>query len=115
MFVHSETSSEYWKLAGQATLKEHLEKKYIKGIAKNVIFFLGDGMSIPTITAARIYSGQLKGHRGEEARLAFDKFPFTGLTKVLFEFHLSRVHNSTSQTFELLKKRRKKPKYEHYY
>ena len=31
--------------------------------AKNVILFIGDGMGIATITAARIYSGQAKGHR----------------------------------------------------
>lgn len=80
--MHTETSSEFWRNNGQATLKEHLEKDYIKGIARNVIFFLGDGMSIPTITAARIYSGQLRGQRGEEAQLSFDKFPFKGLTKV---------------------------------
>jgi len=29
--------------------------------AKNVILFIGDGMGISTITAARIYAGQKKG------------------------------------------------------
>ena len=32
--------------------------------AKNVILFVGDGMSIPTITAARIYAGQKRGLDG---------------------------------------------------
>ncbi|KAL1138127.1 hypothetical protein AAG570_009819 [Ranatra chinensis] len=43
--------------------------------------FLGDGMSIATVTAARIYAGQLKGAPGEENNLAFDNFPHTGLSK----------------------------------
>ena len=34
--------------------------------AKNVILFLGDGMGISTVTAARILAGQLKGMSGEE-------------------------------------------------
>ena len=50
--------------------------------AKNVIFFLGDGMSLPTTTAARILKGQLEGLPfGEEAQLNFEKFPFIGLSK----------------------------------
>ena len=34
--------------------------------AKNVIFFLGDGMGISTVTAARIFAGQTAGATGEE-------------------------------------------------
>jgi alkaline phosphatase len=49
--------------------------------AKNVIVFLGDGMSITTITAARIYDGQLKGGSGEENRLSFENFPATALSR----------------------------------
>lgn len=49
--------------------------------AKNVIVFLGDGMSIPTITAARILDGQRKGGSGEENRLSFENFPATALSK----------------------------------
>ncbi len=49
--------------------------------AKNVIVFLGDGMSIPTIAAARILEGQRKGGSGEENRLSFEEFPATALIK----------------------------------
>lgn len=49
--------------------------------AKNVIVFLGDGMSIPTIAAARILDGQRKGGAGEENRLSFEDFPATALIK----------------------------------
>lgn len=51
-------------------------------VAKNVIFFLGDGMSLPTITASRIYKGQQSGQSGEESKLSFEDFPYLGLSKV---------------------------------
>lgn len=55
-------------------------------VAKNVILFLGDGMSIPTLTAARIYLGQLNNDSGEEQQLSFEKFPHTALSKVSLVF-----------------------------
>ena len=49
--------------------------------AKNVILFLGDGMGISTVTAARIFAGQQQGLRGEEHDLAFDTFDNVALIK----------------------------------
>jgi alkaline phosphatase len=49
--------------------------------AKNVILFIGDGMGISTITAARIYDGQKRGEAGEENQLSFEKFPHVALVK----------------------------------
>lgn len=49
--------------------------------AKNVIVFLGDGMSLPTIAAAHVRAGQLKGVDGESYRLSFERFPFSGLSR----------------------------------
>jgi len=49
--------------------------------AKNVIFFVGDGMGISTQTAARILEGQQRGQPGEENRLAFETFPYSALSK----------------------------------
>lgn len=49
--------------------------------AKNIILFVGDGMSIPTITASRIFDGQKKGVDGESNKLAFEKFPYLALSK----------------------------------
>lgn len=40
--------------------------------------FLGDGMSFPTIAATRMYMG------GEEMELSFEKFPYTGFSKVFY-------------------------------
>lgn len=42
--------------------------------AKNVILFVGDGMGISTVTAARILEGQTRGVDGEFNRLSFEKF-----------------------------------------
>ena len=36
--------------------------------AKNVILFIGDGMGISTITAARIYEGQKRGEMAKRTR-----------------------------------------------
>ena len=49
--------------------------------AKNVVFFLGDGMGVSTITAARIFAGQQQGNSGEEYDLAFDRFDNVALIK----------------------------------
>lgn len=50
-------------------------------MARNVILFIGDGMGISTITAARIYDGQSRGEPGEENALSFEKFPQVALVK----------------------------------
>lgn len=44
--------------------------------AKNLIFFLGDGMSLATVAATRMLLG------GEEKSLSFEEFPHFGLSKV---------------------------------
>ncbi|WP_379922804.1 alkaline phosphatase [Erythrobacter sp. R86502] len=49
--------------------------------ARNVILFIGDGMGISTITAARIYEAQKRGETGEENRLSFEKFDNVALVK----------------------------------
>ena len=59
------------------------------GRARNVIMFLGDGMSLPTVAAARILAGQRAGQPGEETLLAFEQFPNTAL---------SRTYNTDYQT-----------------
>lgn len=71
----TEASSEYWLEKGKKHLNEKLERKLNENVAKNVVFFLGDGMSIPTLAAARVLLG------GEEKFLSFEKFPYIGLSK----------------------------------
>jgi alkaline phosphatase len=65
------------------------ERGAMGGRAKNVIVFLGDGMSLTTVAAARIFEGQRKGGSGEENRLAWETFPATALSK---------TYNTDSQT-----------------
>ena len=54
--------------------------------AKNVILFIGDGMSNPTLTAARIYKAQKNGivERAEKEYLTFERFPHMGHSKVTY-------------------------------
>ena len=40
-----------------------------------MILFVGDGMSLTTVAAARILEGQRKGAPGEENRLGWETFP----------------------------------------
>ncbi|HEY0436444.1 MAG TPA: alkaline phosphatase, partial [Phenylobacterium sp.] len=72
---------EFWRADGQAAL-ERLRKATPSGTrAKNLILFIGDGMGVSTVTAARILQGQNLGGDGEENQLAFDDFPVTALVK----------------------------------
>ena len=59
------------------------------GKAKNVILFVGDGMSLPTVAAARILDGQRKGQPGEGNLLSWERFPATAF---------SRTYNTDTQT-----------------
>lgn len=79
--VQGPESVQDWYDAGQrfVTNAESIERNTRK--AKNVILFVGDGMGISTITAARILEGQLHGAPGEENRLSFEEFPYVALSK----------------------------------
>ncbi|XP_055689474.1 membrane-bound alkaline phosphatase-like [Lutzomyia longipalpis] len=77
----AEELADYWNFDAQHRLLHQLTIRPNHNVAKNVIFFLGDGMSIATLAASRMYLGQLQGHTGEESRLFFEDFPYTGLAK----------------------------------
>ncbi|RJP35908.1 MAG: alkaline phosphatase [Phycisphaerales bacterium] len=49
--------------------------------AQSVILFVGDGMGVATVTAARIFEGQQRGERGEENSLSFETLPYLALVK----------------------------------
>ncbi|XP_040890826.1 alkaline phosphatase, tissue-nonspecific isozyme [Toxotes jaculatrix] len=81
-FPEQEKDPKFWNTWAQQTLKKALTLQNLnKNKAKNLILFLGDGMGIPTVTAARILKGQLNGQSGEETQLEMDKFPFVSLAK----------------------------------
>ncbi|XP_017113262.1 alkaline phosphatase, tissue-nonspecific isozyme [Drosophila elegans] len=83
--VEEEQWSSFWLRQAQDQLRERLARtrdSITDGRrARNVVMFLGDGLSIATMTAARILKGQRSGGRGEEAQLAVERFPFAGLSK----------------------------------
>ncbi len=79
-------SAQWWFRAGAA---EAASRGAMRGRAKNVILFVGDGMSLATVAAARILEGQQQGESGEEHRLAWEDFPATAL---------SRTYDTDSQT-----------------
>ncbi len=64
----------------KAAIDKKIEARQSKQ-AKNVILFVGDGMGVSTITAARIYAGQQKGVDGESYQLAMDTLPWSALSK----------------------------------
>ncbi|KQM97777.1 hypothetical protein ASE85_12840 [Sphingobium sp. Leaf26] len=51
------------------------------GKARNVILFIGDGMGVATLTAARIHQGQRQGLDGESFVPAMDRLSNTALVK----------------------------------
>ncbi|XP_028853956.1 alkaline phosphatase, tissue-nonspecific isozyme isoform X3 [Denticeps clupeoides] len=81
-FPEQEKDPTFWNTWAQRSLRSALDLQELnKNMAKNLILFLGDGMGVPTITAARILKGQLLGQPGEETQLEMDKFPYVALSK----------------------------------
>ena len=79
-------SGAWWFRAGAASAHAHGAGREP---ARNLVVFLGDGMSLATVAAARILAGQRAGRPGEEHRLSFEEFPYTAL---------SRTYNTDMQT-----------------
>ncbi|NXP24796.1 PPBT protein, partial [Scytalopus superciliaris] len=77
-----EKDPEYWRRQAQETLRNALRLQRLnQNVAKNLILFLGDGMGVSTVTAARILKGQLQHGQGEESLLEMEKFPYVALAK----------------------------------
>ncbi|XP_076063059.1 alkaline phosphatase-like [Oratosquilla oratoria] len=82
LFGHMEQVEDkhYWHKACQEDLRSQLAKSPIVKKAKNIVFFLGDGTSISTLTAARLYKGGLTGQY-EHQVMEWEKFPYSTLIK----------------------------------
>ncbi|XP_036442473.1 intestinal-type alkaline phosphatase [Colossoma macropomum] len=76
-----EEDPRFWNVKGKDALIAALSLKPNVHRAKNLILFLGDGMGVSTVTAARILKGQLDGKPGEENMLTMDTFPYLALSK----------------------------------
>ncbi|XP_065095637.1 membrane-bound alkaline phosphatase-like [Ochlerotatus camptorhynchus] len=71
-----ERHQDYWNNVAQSTLARQLGKNQLNTeVARNIIMFLGDGLSIPTLAATRVFLGD------ESTELSFEKFPYVGLSK----------------------------------
>jgi alkaline phosphatase len=78
----SQTDSS-WYTSAQTTLATKIAAAQAEKTtkAKNVILFVGDGMGVSTLTAARILKGQRQGDLGEEGYLSFEEFPYSAQVK----------------------------------
>ena len=75
------TTAAEWYAAGQRAVEEASKLQANTAPARNVILFVGDGMGVSTVTAARILEGQRRGENGEENMLSFERFPYVALSK----------------------------------
>ena len=48
---NDELTSEFWQKKAQEYTLQQLRKQENRNVAKNIIMFLGDGMSVPTVAA----------------------------------------------------------------
>ena len=76
----------WWFRSGAAAAAQ---RGAMEGRARNVILFVGDGMSLTTVAAARILAGQREGGSGEERLLSWEAFPHTAF---------ARTYNTDMQT-----------------
>jgi alkaline phosphatase len=74
-------TSDGYLMAGQAELKRLIADRPNNRKARNVIIFIGDGMGVSTLTAARIFEGQQQGLDGESYVAQMDRLPYTALVK----------------------------------
>ena len=79
--VEAQEQSSYWMKEGARELEDALKMEPNKRMAKNIVLVIGDGMSLSTNTAGRIYKGQSQGTDGVSSHLSWDKFPHIGLSK----------------------------------
>lgn len=70
-----------WFASGHRAVEQAKKLSPGQRRARNVVIFLGDGMGITTVTAARILEGQLRGESGEENSLSFEQLPYVSLVK----------------------------------
>lgn len=84
--LQAQESPSYWQQLGQAGVAKaqaaRKQRALVPTKARNLILFVGDGMGVSTVVAARIFDGQRRHQTGEENLLAFERFPYTAVAKV---------------------------------
>ena len=70
--AYAQSPADPYYTAGEAALARSLAVAPNTGRARNIILFIGDGMGISTITAARIFDAQERARKAAE-KLAKEK------------------------------------------
>ena len=78
----SSPDAAFYRERGLSDIKRALKAPRFEGQAKNIIYFVGDGLGVSTHTMSRIYKGQKKGRTGEEESLVWEDWDYSGLIKV---------------------------------
>jgi len=73
----------FWLASSKQWLADQVKRPLVPGKAKNVVFFLGDGMGVSTLTTARVHKGQQRAGMvgGEQEKLVFEQFPHLALVR----------------------------------
>ena len=79
-------------VSANAELRAALKRTPNTRAAKNIILFVGDGMGVTTVTAARIYQGQKAGRDGASNKLVFEQLPYAAFSRTYS--HDSQVTDS---------------------
>ena len=95
--IFQNQDSNSWYQDGVRLIQQNLKVKPNTRTARNAIVFLGDGMGVTTVTAARILAGQLKGNPGEETVLSWEQFPWSALAKT-YAADLQGTDSASSMT-----------------
>ncbi|CAF3399751.1 unnamed protein product [Rotaria socialis] len=82
-----EKNPSFWNEQARLDIEYNIRRTENKRTAKNVIFFLGDGMGISTVTAGRIRKGQMLGQLGEDFITEMEQFSHLGLAKTYCTDH----------------------------
>lgn len=88
----------FWRNNAQDYIAKKLkiETALNENKAKNIILFMGDGMSMQTVAATRMYIG------GEELNLSFEEFPHFGLSKVSLSLPIYSIYKILSFIWAVL-------------
>lgn len=82
MLARNKADTTYYMNRGQTRLSAEEARQAIQsGQARNIILFVGDGMGISTVTAARIFDGQAQNKDGESNSLYMESLPYLALSK----------------------------------
>jgi len=79
--IDQNTQNNAWYTSAVERVSNQPQSQTDEGSARNIILFVGDGMNVPTVTAARILAGQRDGLDGEEHILSFGELDYAGLAK----------------------------------